>query len=88
MEFKTYVGGRIRAIRLSRNLTQVELAKKMKISPGAISQIETGRVCPNSTTLFLFCLHLNTSPVVLLPKFKQFQGLKKYSITRKLSKHG
>ena len=46
------IGGRIRDFRLRKNLSQVALAKKLNITPSALSQIENNQSLP-SLTLFI-----------------------------------
>jgi DNA-binding XRE family transcriptional regulator len=46
------IGGRIRDSRLAKNLSQVELAQKLSITPSALSQIENNRSLP-SLPLFI-----------------------------------
>ncbi len=46
------IGGRIRDFRLRKNLSQVELAKRLKITPSALSQIENNQSLP-SLPLFI-----------------------------------
>jgi Predicted transcriptional regulators len=41
------IGGRIREFRLSKSLSQVELAKKLSITPSALSQIENNQSLPS-----------------------------------------
>jgi transcriptional regulator with XRE-family HTH domain len=46
------VGPRLRAIRLSHGVGVRELARKLDLSPSAISQIETGKTRPSVRTLY------------------------------------
>jgi transcriptional regulator with XRE-family HTH domain len=48
------LGPRLRAIRHSRGLSVRELARRLAISPSAISQIETGKMQPSVRTLYAF----------------------------------
>ena len=46
------VGGRVRAIRRERHLTQAELARRVGIRAGPMNQIEQGRHVPSGRVLF------------------------------------
>jgi transcriptional regulator with XRE-family HTH domain len=46
------LGPRLRAIRLRRGLSLRELARRVDLSPSAISQIETGKMQPSVRTLY------------------------------------
>jgi transcriptional regulator with XRE-family HTH domain len=46
------LGPRLRAIRLRRGLSLRELARRLELSPSAISQIETGKMQPSVRTLY------------------------------------
>jgi transcriptional regulator with XRE-family HTH domain len=48
------LGPRLREIRLRRGLTLRELARRLELSPSAISQIETGKMQPSVRTLYAF----------------------------------
>jgi transcriptional regulator with XRE-family HTH domain len=48
------LGPRLRAIRLGRGLSLRELARRLDLSPSAISQIETGKMQPSVRTLYAF----------------------------------
>ena len=48
------LGPRLRAIRLRRGLSLRELARRLELSPSAISQIETGKMQPSVRTLYAF----------------------------------
>src|ERR1700679_1494106 len=52
---------RLRAGRESSNLSVRELARRVSISPSAISQIETGRTRPSVSTLYAIVTELNLS---------------------------
>jgi transcriptional regulator with XRE-family HTH domain len=45
------LGARVRSLREARQLSGIELARLSGVTPGAISQIERGRVQPSLTTL-------------------------------------
>ena len=48
------LGARLRAIRLGRGVGVRELARRLDLSPSAISQIENGKVNPSVRTLYAF----------------------------------
>ena len=50
----TELGPRLRAIRLRRGIGLRELARRLDLSPSAISQIETGKMQPSVRTLYAF----------------------------------
>ena len=51
---RSALGPRLRAIRESRGLSVRELARRLDLSPSAISQIETGKMQPSVRTLYAF----------------------------------
>lgn len=56
MEFSDYrqlLGGRIQNIRLSRNLTQEQVAELLGMDRVSVGYIEQGRRAPKISTLFL-----------------------------------
>jgi transcriptional regulator with XRE-family HTH domain len=55
------VGRRIRAHREERQLSLRELARRLEISPSAISQIETGKSRPSVSTLYAIVSELGMS---------------------------
>ena len=48
---RTSLGERIRTLRISRGMTQQQLAKKLNVSNCAISRYEKGRADPELSTL-------------------------------------
>ena len=48
------LGPRLRGIRLDRGISLRELARRLDLSPSAISQIETGKMQPSVRTLYAF----------------------------------
>lgn len=48
------LGPRLRAIRLAKGVGLRELARRLELSPSAISQIETGKMQPSVRTLYAF----------------------------------
>ncbi len=55
------VGQRLRAHREARNITLRELARRLGLSPSAISQIETGKSRPSVSTLYSIVSELGMS---------------------------
>ena len=51
-EASSQLGPRLRAIRLGRGLSLRELARRVDLSPSAVSQIETGKMQPSVRTLY------------------------------------
>jgi transcriptional regulator with XRE-family HTH domain len=47
----TALGGRLKALRLERELQQRQLAEKAGLTPSMVSQIESGRLTPSLNTL-------------------------------------
>ncbi|MDV3196983.1 MAG: helix-turn-helix transcriptional regulator, partial [Pigeon pea little leaf phytoplasma] len=48
-----YIGDKIRNLRLLQQLTQRELAQKINMTTGYVSQIENNLILPSLNTLFL-----------------------------------
>lgn len=61
-------GERLRELRISENLTQEQLAKKVKLSKANISKYEADLVEPNIDTLKLLSIIFNVSTDYLLEK--------------------
>lgn len=61
-------GERLRELRISANLTQEQLAKKVKLSKANISKYEADLVEPNIDTLKLLSIIFNVSTDYLLEK--------------------
>ena len=55
------LGARLRAIRLERGLGLRELARRLDVSPSAISQIETGKIQPSVRTLYALAAEFGVS---------------------------
>jgi transcriptional regulator with XRE-family HTH domain len=60
-DFQDGVGQRLRAERERRGLSLRELARRLEISPSALSQIETGRSRPSVGTLYAIVSELDLS---------------------------
>lgn len=57
-----HVGYKLKKVRLERNLSQAELAKKAGVSTGLIGQIESGKVEPSLKTLEKIASAISISP--------------------------
>ena len=53
------IGKRLKQVRKRLGLKQHQLAEMFKLTPGAISSYEIGRISPNWDTLVLICKELN-----------------------------
>src|SRR5512138_4043500 len=60
-DFQDGVGQRLRSERERRGLSLRELARRLEISPSALSQIETGRSRPSVGTLYAIVTELGMS---------------------------
>ncbi len=60
------IGQRIRSFRLSKNLTQAELAESLDVSTNYISEIENGKKGMSQDTLCRLCLTYHLSADFLL----------------------
>ena len=49
------IGEAMKKIREERNVSRVELAKGLGVTPSALSKIEREKVCPKNTTIERFC---------------------------------
>ena len=63
----------LRKLRKSRKLNQAQLAKKLYISPSAVSQYETGRTTPSRETLNRIAAYFNVSPEYLMGTSKIYE---------------
>lgn len=63
----------LRKLRKSRKLNQAQLAKKLYISPSAVSQYETGRTTPSRETLSRIAAYFNVSPEYLMGASKIYE---------------
>ena len=66
---KRDIGNRIRVIRISRNMTQEQLAEKAGISTTHVSVIERGVKTPQLDTFIDICNALEVSPDIILEDF-------------------
>jgi len=65
--FTRWMGERIREARQERGLSQEELARNVGRSRPAISQMETGKMEPDASTLLSLALHLRKPLVYFFP---------------------
>ena len=67
-ELRKIVGSNIHACRLNRQepLTQTELARRIGVKPGFISQIEAGKASPSVDTLAAIAEELKVPPSFLM----------------------
>ena len=65
MDMKKKLGNKIREARISRTLTQENLAEKINISPKSLSQIELGNNFVSAETLDNICIALDINPKFL-----------------------
>jgi transcriptional regulator with XRE-family HTH domain len=63
-------GKRLKDIRNSRNMTQLDLAVSTGKDQGQIARYENGEINPTLTTIYRFAQALGTSPDELFPVFK------------------
>ena len=59
---------RVKSLRKSNNYTQVELAKKVGVSQGCISHIESKGLVPSYPVLYVLADALHTTTDYLLPE--------------------
>ena len=62
----TKIGKRIKATRLSRGITQEQLAEKVNLSLTSISRLENGKAMVSIEKLFNIATALNTDLAILL----------------------
>lgn len=58
-------GKRLKALRLERNLTQLELAEILDLSPNFVGMVERGERNTTVENIFKIARALNTKPVAL-----------------------
>jgi transcriptional regulator with XRE-family HTH domain len=67
--FQSYVASRIRDARLTRHLTQEELAERARIDQAQVSNLEKGRVSPKMSTFYRITQALDLSPANFFAEF-------------------
>ena len=68
-DYKLLIGARIKEKRISKNLTQEQLAELCNVSLGTISRVETGKTVLSIETLLIFAESLETDINYLLCDF-------------------
>lgn len=68
-----YVGGQVRQRRLSRNLAQTELARRVGVHRVTIAALEAGRQLVSLPTLIRLAEALKVNPAYLLPKLSEVE---------------
>ncbi|MEN9798693.1 MAG: hypothetical protein RL653_2389 [Pseudomonadota bacterium] len=80
-ELARAIGGRARALRAMRGITQEQVAEEVSLSPQVYSRLEQGRVLPSIRTLMRLAEVLHASPGHLLdadpPPMREEQPLMK-----------
>jgi transcriptional regulator with XRE-family HTH domain len=63
--------------RISKNLTQWDLARKVHINQSRLSLLETGQAPPSVEEKRILCKFFDQPPVVLFPNFFDISGFPK-----------
>jgi len=69
------LGDRIKEIRMRKDMSLREMARRMGVSVGLLSQIETGRVYPSIRTLYKIAMVLNVPVGILFETEEEVQPL-------------
>jgi transcriptional regulator with XRE-family HTH domain len=56
------IGGRLKELRLSRGISQKDLADKISLTPSFISQLENNQISPSLSSFLQICTALNVDP--------------------------
>ncbi len=77
------IGSRLREIRISRNMSQKELAEKVNLTAGFISQMENNQIVPSISSFVQICEALGIKPGEVLSEnsLKQEMVIKKEELT-------
>jgi len=80
------IGSKLREIRISRNMSQKELAEKVNLTPGFISQMENNQIVPSITSFIQICevLGVSASEILSENKTEEKYVIKKEEIFGKL----
>ena len=70
----------IKTLRIKRNITQVDLAKKINVKQETISAYESGKAFPSADALIKIADYLNTSCDYLLGRIEDDSPLSGFSI--------
>lgn len=71
---------RFKEIRIKRNITQVDLAKKIDVKQETISAYESGKALPSADALIKIADYLNTSTDYLLGRIEDDSPLSGFNI--------
>ncbi|WP_297209821.1 MULTISPECIES: helix-turn-helix domain-containing protein [Thermodesulfovibrio] len=79
------IGGKLREIRISKKISQKELADKVNLTAGFISQMENNQIVPSLTSFLQICeaLGVKVSDILKEEKSKEHPVIKKESIFSK-----
>jgi len=82
------IGSKLREIRISRNMSQKELAEKVNLTSGFISQMENNQIVPSITSFIQICevLGVRASEILSENKKEEKHIIKKEEIFGKLPK--
>ena len=82
-QLKKLLGKRIKELRISKKMTQEQLAEKIGIGPASLSKIEIGMYHPNDDNLEKIAQALDVEPYKLYinSQFKEPDTLKKEMIS-------
>ena len=59
MDYKLILKNRLKEIRTSRRLSQMQLSQMVGVSRNTISSIETGQYCPTAKLALILCVALD-----------------------------
>lgn len=71
---------RFKELRIKRNITQVDLAKKINVKQETISAYESGKALPSADALIKIADYLNTSTDYLLGRIEDDSPLSGFNI--------
>lgn len=74
MKLQTAVGGTLRELRLSKNLTLRQLSDKAYISYAFLSEIETGKKCASNDILETLAKGLDLTTAQLIKEIYEYLG--------------
>lgn len=74
MKLQTAVGGTLKELRLSKNLTLRQLSDKAYISLGFLSEIETGKKCASNDVLETIAKGLDITTAQLMKEIYEYLG--------------
>lgn len=77
------IGDKIKMLRISQGMNQTEFAKRIFVTPGAVSQWETGRTVPDTERLMAIAKEFS----IPLDYFSDNSDGKKYTETELIKQH-